>query len=125
MGSITSNIQTHIAAGSCDALDLPTKCAAKLAKRTQTIAVIYFIISIIFILNITTFLQCYYNRYLYITMIIRKTIISIGAPYFHWCLGSKYGEFSCPFLIKIWEIILSTTKGMKIHIKAGSGDALD
>ena len=53
MGSITSNIQTHIAAGSCDALDLPTKCAAKQAKRTQTIAVIYFIISIIFILNIT------------------------------------------------------------------------
>ena len=58
-------------------------------------------------------------------MIIKQTTAYMGRPYFHLCLGSKYGEFSCPFLIKIWEIILSTTKGMKIHIKAGSGYALD
>ena len=58
-------------------------------------------------------------------MIIKQSTVPMGRPYFHWCFGSKYGEFSCPFLIKICEIILSITKGMKIHIKAGSGDALD
>ena len=49
----------------------------------------------------------------------------ISSSYFQWCSWSKYGEFSFPFFIKIWEITVSLIHNIKKTIKAGIGDAGD